>query len=140
MSKKHVLFLCTGNSCRSQMAEGLLRALAGEAYEAHSAGVNPGKVNPLAIKVMGEINIDISSHRSKHIDEYLEAGAQELDLIITVCDNAKETCPVFPKPVPTEHILFEDPADAQGSEEERLPVFRKVRDQIKEMIEKKFNA
>ena len=135
--KKHILFLCTGNSCRSQMGEGLLRHLASDRVEAHSAGVNPSTVNPLAIKAMAEVGIDISGHRSKNIAEYLEEGAPALDLVITVCNNAKETCPVFPRPVEQKHIEFDDPADATGSEEERLPVFRRVRDEIRAMLEEK---
>ena len=136
-TQKHILFLCTGNSCRSQMGEGLLRHLAGDKVVAHSAGVNPSTVNPLAIGAMKEIGVDISGQRSKSIQEYLVPGAQPLDLIITVCANAKETCPVFPRPVPQEHIQFDDPADAQGTDVERLPMFRRVRDEIKEMLEAK---
>jgi arsenate reductase len=122
-----VLFLCTGNSCRSQMAEGFLRAYGGDLYEAHSAGTKPSTVSPLAVKVMREVGIDISAQRSKNVTEYL---GQHFPLIITVCDNAKERCPIFPGPCIREHWPFEDPAEAIGSQEQRLAVFRKVRDEV----------
>lgn len=109
------------------MAEGLLRALAGGRFESHSAGTRPSSLNPLAITAMREIGIDISGQRSKDVSEYL--GAQ-IDTVITVCDNAKEQCPVFPGPTQRLHWSFEDPADAVGTTEERLLVFREVRDQI----------
>lgn len=125
--KTNVLFLCTGNSCRSQMAEGFLRAYGGQVYDAHSAGTKPSTVNRLAVQVMSEVGIDISNHRSKNVTEYL---GQHFPLVITVCDNAKEHCPIFPGPCIREHWPFEDPAEATGTEEERLKVFRKVRDQI----------
>ncbi len=123
-----VLFLCTGNSCRSQMAEGLLRHFGNNKFEVFSAGVNPSFVHPLAIKVMKEIGVDISNHRSKSITEFL---GQTFDYVITVCDKAKELCPNFPGQVKKIHWSFQDPAEANGSEEERLKVFRKVRDEIK---------
>ena len=126
-----VLFLCTGNSCRSQMAEGFLRACGGDAYEAHSAGTKPSAVNPLAVQVMNEAGINISGQRSKNVSEYL---GKHFPVVITVCDNAKEHCPIFPGPCLREHWPFEDPAEATGSEEERLAVFRKVRDQIGERV------
>lgn len=126
-----VLFLCTGNSCRSQMAEGFLRAYAGDQYEAHSAGTRPSTVNPLAVRVMQEVGIDISSNRSKNVAEYL---AQHFPLVITVCDNAKEHCPIFPGPCIREHWPFDDPAESTGTENERLEVFRKVRDEISAQI------
>ncbi len=126
-----VLFLCTGNSCRSQMAEGLLRYFGNSRFEVYSAGVNPSFVHPLAIKVMKEIGIDISNHRSKSVAEFL---GQTFDYVITVCDKAKESCPNFPGEVKKIHWSFEDPAEATGTEEERLKVFRKVRDEIKEHI------
>ncbi len=126
MNKK-VLFLCTGNSCRSQMAEGFLRALGGDAYEAYSAGTQPTALNPLAIEVMRESGIDISGQRSKSASEYL---GTHFPYIITVCDNAKEQCPIFPGVGVRQHWPFEDPADATGSHDERLAVFRRVRDQI----------
>ena len=125
--KTRVLFLCTGNSCRSQMAEGFLRAYGGQTHDAHSAGTRPSTVNPLAVQVMSEVGIDISGHRSKNVTEYL---GQHFPLVITVCDNAKEHCPIFPGPCIREHWPFEDPAEATGTDEERLKVFRNVRDQI----------
>lgn len=131
MAKTRVLFLCTGNSARSQMAEGFLRHLAGDRFEVFSAGVNPTQVNPLAIKVMAKVGIDISKHRSKSATEFL---GQNFDYVITVCDNVKQTCPVFPGKYQKIHWDLEDPAQAQGTEEEKLKVFRKIRDQIKENI------
>ncbi len=125
--KTKVLFLCTGNSCRSQMAEGFLRTDGGGDYEAHSAGTKPSTVNPLAVEVMREVGIDISEQRSKNVTEYL---GQHFPRVITVCDNAAERCPIFPGPCIREHWPFEDPAEAPGSKEERLVVFRKVRDEI----------
>lgn len=128
--KKRILILCTGNSCRSQMAEGFLKSF-NEELEVYSAGTKPAeKVNPKAIKVMQEIGIDISKGKPEDVAQYLD---QSFDYVITVCDNAKETCPVFIGKVGKQlHIGFEDPADATGSEEEILSVFRKVRDEIKE--------
>lgn len=125
--KTRVLFLCTGNSCRSQMAEGFLRANGGDAYEAHSAGMEPSLVNPFAVQVMREVGIDISQQRSKNVNEYT---GQDFALVITVCDNAKEHCPIFPGRCLREHWPFEDPAKASGTDEERLKVFRKVREEI----------
>jgi len=132
MMRKRVLFLCTGNSCRSQMAEGFLRHIAGDRFEVFSAGVKPTQVNPLAIKVMAEAGIDISKHRSKSAMEFL---GQQFDYIITVCDNAKQTCPVSPGKHEKIHWDLEDPAEAQGSEEEWIVVFRKIRDEIRKKIE-----
>ena len=132
MNKKRVLFLCTGNSARSQMAEGFLRHMAGDRFEVFSAGVKPTQVNPLAIKVMAEAGVDISKHRSKSAMEFI---GQQFDYIITVCDNAKQTCPVFPGKHEKIHWDLEDPAEAQGSEEERIGVFRKIRDEIRKKIE-----
>jgi arsenate reductase (thioredoxin) len=129
--KTKVLFLCTGNSCRSQMAEGFLHVYGGDKYDAHSAGTKPSTVNPLAVKVMREIGIDISGQRSKNVTEYL---GQHFPVVITVCDNAKEHCPIFPGPCIREHWPFEDPAEAVGTEEQRLTVFRKVRDEIASRI------
>ena len=129
--KKRVLILCTGNSARSQMAEGLLRHDAGSRFEVASAGVAPSHVRPEAIAAMNEIGIDISAHRSKSIDEFT---GQEFDYVITVCDNANEHCPVFPGQTERIHWSFEDPADVQGDEQQRLSVFRKVRDQIRERL------
>jgi arsenate reductase (thioredoxin) len=127
-----VLFLCTHNSARSQMAEGLLRHLAGDSFEAYSAGTEATFVRPQAIEVMNEIGIDISGQKSKTLDEYL---GQPFDYVITVCDTANEACPVFPGAKRRLHWSFEDPAAAVGSEEERLRVFRSVRDDIEKHIE-----
>lgn len=129
--KKKVLFLCTGNSCRSQMAEGLLRHLAGGKYEVFSAGVAPSFVNPLAIEAMKEIGIDISRQRSKSVDEF---GNESFDFVITVCDNAKESCPHFAGSKMI-HWSIEDPVGAGGSREAALAKFGEVRDRIKAMIE-----
>ena len=130
--KSRVLFLCTGNSCRSQMAEGFLRLYGGDRYEAHSAGTTPSSVNPLAVEVMREVGIDISQQRSKNVGDYL---GQHFATVITVCDNAKEHCPIFPGPCIREHWPFQDPADAKGSREEKLAFFRRVRDQISVRME-----
>lgn len=130
---KKVLFLCTGNSCRSQMAEGFLRHLAGDHYEVFSAGVKPTQVNPMAIKVMDEIGIDISSQRSKSVIEFLN---HKFDFVITVCDNAQRTCPIFPGQYEKNHWNLEDPAEFNGSEQEKLDFFRKIRDEIREKIGK----
>ena len=126
--KKSVLILCTGNSARSQMAEGLLKHITKGEYEVYSAGTKPSLVRPEAIKVLSEIGIDISGNRSKSVDEF---ARKEIDYVLTVCDNAKENCPYFPAKTKLIHHSFEDPAEAQGDEETRLSVFRKVRDEIK---------
>jgi arsenate reductase len=126
--KKRVLILCTGNSARSQMAEGLLRHDAGDRFEVESAGTKPGQVRPEAIAVMKELGIDISGHRSKSVDEF---AGRSFDYVLTVCDNAKESCPIFPGHANRLHHSFEDPAAVQGSEEHRLGVFRRVRDEIR---------
>jgi arsenate reductase len=125
--EKKVLILCTGNSARSQMAEGLFRQEAGGRYEVFSAGTRPTEVRPEAIAVMREIGIDISGHRSKSLDEFT---GKTLDLVITVCDNANEICPVFPGAVKRLHWPFDDPAAVAGSEEQRKAAFRTIRDQI----------
>jgi len=125
--KPRVLFLCTGNSARSQMAEGILRHLAGDRFEVFSAGTKPSVVNPHAIAAMREVGIDITQHRSKHVNECF---GKPMDTVITVCDNAKETCPIFPAVKQQMHWSFEDPAAAEGTAEEKLRVFRKIRDQI----------
>jgi arsenate reductase (thioredoxin) len=130
-----VLFLCTHNSARSQMAEGLLRHLAGDRLEVYSAGTEATFVRPQAIKVMSEIGIDISGQQSKTLEEYL---GQPFDYVITVCDAANEACPVFPGAKRRLHWSLEDPAAAVGSEEERLGVFRAVRDNIGEHIKSSF--
>jgi arsenate reductase len=130
--RKRVLILCTGNSARSQMAEGLLRELGGGRFEVHSAGVKPSRVRPEAIEAMREIGIDISSHRSKCADEFV---GQDFDYIITVCDNARETCPFFPGHAERIHRSFEDPpAHGAAGPEETTAVFRRVRDEISEWI------
>lgn len=133
--KKKVLFLCTENSCRSQMAEGILRHLKGDKFEVFSAGTRPSAVNPTAIKVMAEIGIDISGHRSKSVDEF---QGTSFDFIITTCDAARETCPVFPGKARHLHWSFNDPAEARGSEEKILSAFRKVRDEIKQRVQEEF--
>jgi arsenate reductase len=127
MEKKRVLILCTGNSARSQMAEGILRHIAGDRFEVESAGVAPSHVRSEAIEAMGEIGIDITSHRSKSVDEFT---GDEFDHIITVCDNARESCPVFPGSAERIHWSFDDPAAVEGSEQERLDAFRRIRDEI----------
>ncbi len=129
MDKHDVLILCTGNSCRSHMAEGILRQVGGELFEVHSAGSKPaGYVHPKAMAVMKEIGIDISGHTSKHLNEFLD---RKIDTVITVCGKADQACPMFPGQVNRYHWGFDDPAHAEGSEEEVLNVFRRVRDQIK---------
>ena len=128
---KRVLILCTGNSARSQMAEGLLRALAGEMFAVESAGVSPSTVRPEAIAAMREIGIDISGQRSKSVDEFT---GQQFDYVITVCDNAREQCPVFPAETKRLHWSFDDPAALVGDEAARLAVFRRVRDEIEERL------
>ncbi len=125
--KTKVLILCTGNSCRSQMAEGFLRAFGGDSYEAHSAGTAPSTVNPLAVEVMREAGVDISQQRSKNVTEYL---GQHFPVIITVCDNAAKNCPIFPGPALRLHWPLQDPAEATGRPEEKIAIFHKVRDEI----------
>lgn len=123
-----VLILCTGNSCRSQMAEALLQRAAGDSLRVVSAGSTPsGYVHPLAIRAMQEIGIDISAHESKHLDQFLDAG---VETVITVCGNADQACPAFPGQLRRYHWGFDDPADAEGSEEQQLVFFRRVRDEI----------
>jgi len=129
--KQRVLILCTGNSARSQMAEGLLRHLCGNRFDVASAGVAPSHVRPEAIDAMREIGIDISSHWSKSVAEF---AGQEFDYVITVCDNANEQCPVFPGNTRRIHWSFEDPAAVKGNVEERLKVFRRVRDEISQRL------
>lgn len=125
--QRRVLFLCTGNSCRSQMAEGLLRHFGQGLFEAFSAGTRPQGLNPAAVQAMREIGIDISGHKSQHVDAYLESG---IDTVITVCDHAAANCPVFPGRAERIAWSFEDPAAASGNEEERMDVFRRVREEI----------
>lgn len=128
-TQKNILVLCTGNSCRSQIAEGYLKHFGGEKAVVYSAGVETHGVNPRAIQTMLEDGIDISNHTSNHIDEYRDV---DFDLVITVCDNAKERCPYFPTQAQKFHYNFPDPARAQGTEEEILEEFRLVREMIKE--------
>ena len=133
-AKKRVLILCTGNSARSQIAEGLLRHLgndAGDRFEVESAGTRPSRVRPEAIAVMRELGIDISDHRSKGVDEF--AGRQ-FDYLLTVCDNARESCPIYPGHLNRLHHSFGDPAAVEGSEEDRLAAFRRVRDEIRDYL------
>ena len=131
--KPTVLILCTGNSCRSHLAEGILRAAAGDSLNVQSAGSKPaGYVHPLAIQVMKEIGIDISGHRSKHMDEFLK---QSIETVVTVCGNADQACPMFPGQVNRHHWGFYDPAHATGTDEEKIVVFRRVRDEIKMVFE-----
>ena len=123
---RKILILCTGNSCRSQMAEGLLASFSSNT-KVYSAGTKPEKVNPFAIKAMAEIGIDISKNTSNHVDEYI---AVDFDYVFTVCDNAKEICPIYPKAKQMIHKSFMDPANARGTEKEQLKVYIQVRDQI----------
>jgi arsenate reductase (thioredoxin) len=132
VAPRKVLFLCTGNSCRSQMAEGWLRYYAGERAEVFSAGTKPAGLNPAAVAVMREAGVDISGQRSKDLNEL---NHQDFLFVITVCDAAREACPVFPGALYQLHWSFEDPAAAAGTEEERLMVFRRVRDEIRAQIE-----
>lgn len=125
--RERVLILCTGNSARSQMAEGWLRQLAGDRFDVFSAGTRPTVVNPLAIQVMSEVGVDISGQRSKSVNEFLE---QPFDAVITVCDQAAEACPIFPGPARRIHWSFPDPAAATGDEAARLAAFRRVRDDL----------
>jgi len=130
---KRVLILCTGNSCRSQMAEELWESLGVDEWHAESAGSKPsGYVHPLAIQAMQELDIDLTANTSKSLDQFKD---QPFDLVVTVCDNAKESCPVFPGAKETLHWPFDDPADAVGTDEEKMTLFRRVRDEIKEKIQ-----
>ena len=131
MTKQQVLILCTGNSARSQMAEGLLRMLTGDRMDVYSAGSKPSVVNPLAISAMQQRGIDISGYRSKHLGEFLQ---QPFDYVITVCDNAAETCPIFPGPAQRIHWSFPDPAAVEGDESTKLAVFMNVRDDLETML------
>jgi len=131
-AKKRVLILCTGNSARSQMAEGLLRHDAGDRFEVFSGGTKPSHVRPEAVAVMEELGIDISGQRSKSVDQF---AGQPFDCVLTVCDHAKESCPLFPGKTVTIHRNFEDPAAMQGSDEQRLAAFRRVRDGLREFLQ-----
>ena len=131
--KPKILILCTGNSCRSHMAEGILRNSANDLFEIFSAGSNPkGEVHPSAIEALKEINIDIADHTSDHLDLFLNSG---IDTVITVCDNAKEACPVFPNSPKSYHWSFEDPPHAMREGESEIDAFRRIRDQIKLVFE-----
>lgn len=130
---KRVLILCTGNSCRSQMAETLWESLGNGQWESESAGSKPsGYVHPLAIRAMQELDIDISTNTSKSLEQFRD---QSFDLVVTVCDNAKESCPVFPGAKETLHWPFDDPADVTGTDDEKMVVFRRVRDEINDTIQ-----
>jgi len=129
--KERVLILCTANSARSQMAEGLLRHDSGHRFEVESAGTRATSVRPEAVEVMKEIGIDISGHRSKNLDELLH---QRFDYVLTVCDNAKESCPIFPGQAVRLHQPFDDPASVQGSHDKRLAAFRQVRDELRDYL------
>ncbi len=134
--KIKLLFLCTGNSCRSQMAEGWTRRLKGDVIEPYSAGIETHGLNPKAVKVMAEVGVDISNHRSKHLDELRDVA---FDYVVTVCDNANESCPVFPGKVKRLHVSFDDPprlARNAKSEEEALGHYRRVRDEIRAFVER----
>jgi len=131
-AKRRVLVLCTGNSCRSQMAEGWIRERLGDRWEVRSAGTHPAeRVHPLAVRAMAEVGVDISGGRPESVERYL---GEPWDLVITVCDAANETCPAFPRPVPKRHVSFPDPAAAEGTEKERMAVFRRVRDEIRDRL------
>jgi len=133
MNKPKVLILCTGNSCRSHMAEGILRNAAGDLFEIHSAGSKPaGYVHPSAIAALAEIGIDISAHESKHLDQFLDAG---ISTVVTVCGNADQACPAFPGKVHRYHWGFEDPPHAQREGESEMDAFRRIRDEIRKVFE-----
>jgi len=132
MNKQRVLFLCTGNSCRSHMAEGLLRKLGGDGFEVFSAGSKPaGYVHPLAVQAMSELGVDISHHESKSVDVFV---GKQFDYVITVCAKARESCPSLPGATKQLHWDFDDPAHATGSDEEKMRVFRRVREEIKQRL------
>ena len=137
MEKKKILFICTHNSARSQMAEGFVNTFFSDNFEAYSAGTEVAFVRPYAVKVMQEIDVDISKHRSKHMREFYGKG---FDLVVTVCDYAKKICPVFPGAKRMIHQSFEDPSSTDGTEEEKLEVYRKVRDQIKNWLVENLNG
>jgi len=135
VDRKRILFLCTHNSARSQMAEGYMRARFGDRFEVLSAGTRPAEVNPYAVKVMAEVGIDISTQRSKSLDPFIK---QEFDYVVTLCDRAKGECPFFAGGKTILHRGFDDPADAEGTEEEIMTVFRRVRDEMGHWIESEF--
>lgn len=136
-AKKSVLFVCTHNSARSQMAEGLLRALHGDRYRAVSAGTHPSRVNPFAVKAMAEMGIDLGSHYSKSVDD---VGDELMDVVVTVCDSARESCPYVPARERIIHHSFEDPSAVEGSDEEKLAAFRRIRDRIRAWIDSEFGT
>jgi arsenate reductase len=133
MNRSRVLFLCTGNSARSQMAEGLLRDKAGDRFDAFSAGLEPTEIHPMAVAAMAEIGVDISGQRSKSLTEYL--GKEHFGYLITVCDHAAANCPMFPGAASRLHWSLVDPAAAEGGEEERMALFRRVRDRLAALID-----
>jgi arsenate reductase (thioredoxin) len=138
MPKQSVLILCTGNSARSQMAEGLLRHMAGDRFEVASAGTRPSTLRPEAIQVMQEIGISLEGHRSKSVDEFV---GKPIDYVITVCDNAKESCPIFPARTRRMHWPFQDPPpSSEGTDEERLTIFRTVRNQMKARLARELQS
>jgi arsenate reductase len=133
MNQPAILILCTGNSCRSHLAEGILQRALGDGHTVQSAGSKPaGYVHPMAVEVMREIGIDISGHRSKHLEEFLD---RQVETVITVCGRADQVCPVFPGQMNRHHWGFDDPAHATGTDEEKLAVFRRVRDEIRKVFE-----
>ena len=130
--RKRVLVLCTGNSCRSQMAEGWINALLGERWEARSAGTAPAaRVHPLAVRAMAEVGVDIGGGKTEYVHACLD---EPWNLVVTVCDSAQEICPVFPRPVEKVHVSFFDPAAAEGTDEEKMAVFRRLRDEIRDRL------
>ena len=131
MDKKKVIFICTGNACRSQMAEGLLRHMAGDKFEVYSAGSHPSRLHPASVAVMAEWNIDITHHTSEPINDYLETG---IDIVITVCDNAQQICPTFPGNVKRIHWGLDDPYHGWGAKPEDLLPYREIRDELKRRI------
>src|SRR5512143_3594175 len=131
-ARKRVLVLCTGNSCRSQMAQGWIDHLLGDRWESRSAGTAPApRVHPLAVRAMAEVGVDISGNQPEQVGVHLD---QPWDLVVTVCDSAKEACPAFPGPVPKLHLSFDDPAAAGGTDDEKMTVFRRVRDEIRDRL------
>ena len=137
MSKETVLFVCTHNSSRSQMAEGLLRAQYGDRYAVYSAGTQPSGVNPFAVAAMRDLGIDLSDHRSEHIDQF---AVTPMDYVVTVCDSARESCPYLPAKQQNIHHSFEDPSAVDGTDAEKLAAFRRIRDEIKVWLDGTFGA
>ena len=137
MDKQKVLFVCTHNSSRSQMAEGLLRAHYGHRYEVYSAGTQPSGVNPLAIEAMNDLGIDLSGHRSDHVDAYADTP---MDYVVTVCDSARESCPFIPALQQNIHHRFEDPSAVNGADAEKLAAFRRIRDEIHTWLDETFGG